>query len=57
MHFLTDKTAYTTAFDGPVVDDWLEREIAKPANAYTVQDRSDDRNSSRDKGIMIQDNW
>ena len=28
MHFPTDRTAHTTAFDEPVVDHWLERTIA-----------------------------
>ena len=37
MHFPTDKTEYTTAFDGPVVDYWLERKIAQTANAPTMQ--------------------
>ena len=40
MHFLTDKTAHTTAFDVPVVDHWLERKIAQTANAFAMQDRS-----------------
>ena len=42
MHFLTHtgERAHTTAFDGPVVDDWLEQKIAQSANASTMQDRS-----------------
>ena len=28
MHHLTDRIAHTTAFDTPVVENWLEREIA-----------------------------
>ena len=31
MHFPTDSTALTTAFDGPVVDHWLERKIDQTA--------------------------
>ena len=27
MHYPTDKVAHTTAFDTPVVEHWLEREI------------------------------
>ena len=40
MHFLTDSTAHATAFDGPVVDHWLERKIVQTANASAMQDRS-----------------
>ena len=42
MHFPTDKTAHNTAFDGPVVDHWLERKMAQTANASAnaMQDRS-----------------
>ena len=29
MHFPTDRTAHTTAYDGPVVNHWLERKIAR----------------------------
>ena len=42
MHFPTDRKAHTTAFDGPVVDYWLEWKIAQTANASAVWDRSDD---------------
>ena len=37
----TDRTAHTTAFDGPAVDHWLDRKIAQTVNASAVQDRSD----------------
>ena len=40
MHFSIDRTAHTTAFDGPVVDHWLEWKIAQTANASAMQDRS-----------------
>ena len=36
MHFQTERTA----FDGPVVDHWLEQKIAQPANASAMQDQS-----------------
>ena len=29
MHHPTDRIAHTTAFDTPVVEHWLEREIAQ----------------------------
>ena len=44
MHFLTDMTAHTTAFDRPVVDHWLERKMTQTANATTVQIQSGDPN-------------
>ena len=40
MHFLTDRTAPTTAFDGQVVDYWLKWKIVQTANASAMQDRS-----------------
>ena len=43
MHFSIDRTVHTTAFDKPVVDHWLERKIAQPADGSTEKDRSDDR--------------
>ena len=36
MHFPTDRTAHTTAFNGSVVDHWLEWKIAQTANASTL---------------------
>ena len=33
MHFPADRTAHTTTIDGPVVDQWLERKIARTVNA------------------------
>ena len=38
--FPTDRIAHTTAFDGPVVDHCLERNIAQTANASAMHDRS-----------------
>ena len=43
MHFSIDRTVHTTAFDKPVVDQWLERKIAQTAAGSTEKDRSDDR--------------
>ena len=40
MHFPTDGRAHTTAFDGPIVDHWLEQKIAQTANESAVQDQS-----------------
>ena len=40
MHHPTDRTAYTTAFVAPVVEHWLEREIAQWV--HPMKDRSDD---------------
>ena len=44
MHFPTDRTAHTKAFDGPFVDNWLEWKIVQTANASAIQDRSVDPN-------------
>ena len=40
MHHPTDRIAHTTAFVTPVVDNWLEREIAQLV--LPMKDRSDD---------------
>ena len=40
MHHPTDRIAHTTAFVTPVVDNWLEREIAQWV--LPMKDRSDD---------------
>ena len=40
MHHPTDRIAHTTAFVTPVVEHWLEREIAQLV--HTMKDRSDD---------------
>ena len=40
MHHPTDRIAYTTAFVTPVVEQWLEREIAQWV--HPMKDRSDD---------------
>ena len=46
VHFPTDRTAHTTAFDGPsCTTGWNIR--AQTANASTVQDRLDDPNLYR----------
>ena len=44
MHFPTNRTALTAAFDGPAVDHCLERIIAQTANASAIQDRAGDPN-------------
>ena len=41
MHFLTDRAAHTTAFDGPVMAHWLKQKITQTANASAIQYRSD----------------
>ena len=41
MHHPTDRIAHTTAFVTPVVEHWLEREIAQWV--HPMKDRSDDR--------------
>ena len=40
MHHPTDRLAHTTAFVTPVVEHWLEREIAQWV--HPMKDRSDD---------------
>ena len=40
MHHPTDRIAHTTAFVIPVVENWLEREIAQWV--HPMKDRSDD---------------
>ena len=40
MHHPTDRIAYTTAFVTPVMEHWLEREIAQWV--HPMKDRSDD---------------
>ena len=40
MHHPTDRIAYTTAFVTPVVEHWLEREIAQWV--HPMKDQSDD---------------
>ena len=40
MHHPTDRIAHTTAFVTPVVEHWLEQEIAQWVNP--MKDRSDD---------------
>ena len=40
MHDPTDRIAHTTAFVTPVVEHWLEREIAQWV--HPMKDRSDD---------------
>ena len=43
MHHPTDRIAHTTAFVTPVVEHWLEREIAQWV--HPMKDRSDDPTS------------
>ena len=50
MHFPTDSAAQTTAFDGPVVDHWLEEKITQISVASIVQGRHDDWNLHRWRG-------
>ena len=40
MHHPTDRIAHTTTFVTPVVEHWLEQEIAQWV--HTMKDRSDD---------------
>ena len=40
MHHTTDRIAYTTAFVTPVMEHWLEREIAQ--SVHPMKDRYDD---------------
>ena len=40
MHHPTDRIAHTTAFVTPVVEHWIEREIAQWV--HPTKDRSDD---------------
>ena len=40
MHHPTDRIAHTTAFITPVMEHWLEREIAQWV--HPMKDRSDD---------------
>ena len=40
MHHPTDRIAHTTAFVAPVVEHWLDREIAQCV--HPMKDRSDD---------------
>ena len=37
MPFPIERTAHTTAFEGPVTDDWLEQKIDHTANAPGMQ--------------------
>ena len=36
MHHPTDRIAHTTAFVTPVVEHWLEREIAQSSDGLTI---------------------
>ena len=40
MHHPTDRITHTTAFVTPVVEHWMEREIAQ--SVHPMKDRSDD---------------
>ena len=48
MHHPTDRIAHTTAFVTPVVENWLEREIAQWV--HPMKDRSDDPSHYGKKG-------
>ena len=50
MHHPTDRIAHTTAFVTPVVEHWLEREIAQWVRP--MKDRSDD--PSHHEGTLLQ---
>ena len=53
MHHPTDKIAHTTAFVTPVVEHWLEREIAQWV--HPMMDRSDD--PSHHERTVYLDQW
>ena len=44
MHFPIDRRAHIIAFEGPVLDYWLEKKRAQTANAPIMQVQSDDPN-------------
>ena len=46
MHFSIDRTVHTTAFDKPVVDHWLERNIFTETDTNVVQLIGDGRVSN-----------
>ena len=56
MHHPTDRVAHTTAFITPVVEHWLEREIA-PTTHRTMSERSyhgaTSRSGTQRKGIAL----
>ena len=53
MHHPTDRMAHTTAFVTPVVEHWLEREIAQWV--HPMKDRSDDP-SHHERTVVLVDN-
>ena len=53
MHFAKERIAHTTAFDGPVVDQWLELKISQTANASTMQDRFFPRHAGGSKPLQL----
>ena len=65
MHHPTDRITHTTAFVTPVVEHWLEREIAQWV--HPMKDRSDDPShhertlylwaTSRSHSYMVSDIW
>ena len=40
MHHPIDRIVHTTAFDTPVVEHWMEREIAQWVHPRTMSERS-----------------
>ena len=53
MHHPTDRIAHTTAFVKPVVENWLEQEIAQWV--HPMKDRSDD--SSHHEQTLLPRSW
>ena len=54
MHHPTDKITHTTAFVTPVVEHWLEREIAQWV--HPMKDRSDDP-SRHERTLLPRSYW
>ena len=52
MHHPTDRITHTTAFVTPVVEHWLEREIAQWV--HPMKDRSDDPSHHEQSTIRMQ---
>ena len=53
MHHPTDRITHTTAFVTPVVEDWLEREIAQWV--HPMKDRPDDPSHHERTLFLFQD--
>ena len=54
MHHPTDRITHTTAFVTPVVEHWLEREIAQWV--HPMKDRSDDP-SHHERTLALKQMW